>query len=318
MAAVEAHDVFAHVARSMILDYTSHVEKRDFIFPLPPRAVSDNVEPPVGILGAGVSGLYSALILQSLNVSYEIIEASDRTGGRLFTHKFAGGGFYDYFVSINHYYFNHNLPNISDCLQDVGAMRYPLPPRDDEGHYQPGVMQRVGWLFDYIGLQDKLVPYYYKSNKSPGFQYFNGIRVRLGEPSDFDAPALGINQSYIKAGATAIVSDVVGPFAAALYDDLEHRTTTGWEKMVSADAHSTRSYMTFAYKPNASLGIPDETLPTDVVNWLETFDKSTGWYDRGLTETVLEAIAFGQAGGAVIDWKAIEYVFILPPNGVLC
>ena len=292
----------------MISDFTStsRVEKRDFL-PLPPRALTDHVE-PVGILGAGVGGLYTALILQSLNVSCEIIEAADRTGGRLFTHKFADGGFYDYFVSFNYHYFDHIHLTYISLLQDVGAMRYPLPPIGDDGKYQPGVMQRLGWLFDYVGLREKLVPYYYTSNKSPGFQYFNGIRVRIGQQNDFDASALGISQSYIKAGTSAIIGDVVHPFAAALYDDLEDKTTTGWEKMVSADAHSTRSYMTFAYTPNASLGLPEESLSTDVVNWVETFDKSTGWYDRGLTETVLEAIAFGQAGGAVIDWKCIEFV----------
>jgi hypothetical protein len=172
-------------------------------------------------------------------------------------------------------------------------------------------MQRLGWLFNYIGLQDKVIPYYYTSDKSPGFQYFNGIRVRIGTHSDFDAPALGINQSYIAAGTSAIVTDVVNPFAQALYDDLANKTTTGWDKMLSADAHSTRSYMTFQYTPSPSLGIPEQSLSTKVVNWLETFDKSSGWYDRGLTETVLEAIAFGQAGDGVVDWKCIEYVRVL-------
>ena len=196
-------------------------------------------------------------------------------------------------------------------------MRYPLPPLDDKGDYLPGVMQRLGWLFKYIGVQEKLVPYYYASNKSPGFQYYNGIRVRIGDHSDFDAPALGINQSYIAAGTKAIVDDVVNPFAKALFDDLKDHTTTGWDKMLSADAHSTRSYMTFAYTPNASLGIPETSLSTGVVNWLETFDKSTGWYDRGLTETVLEAIAFGQAGG-VVNWTCIEYVCILSSYRAIC
>ena len=190
-------------------------------------------------------------------------------------------------------------------------MRYPLPPLDDKGDYKPGVMQRLGWLFKYLGMQDKLIDYFYSSDKSPGFQYFNGIRVRIGEQSDFDAPALGINQSYITAGTSAIVDDVVNPFAQALFDDLRDKTTTGWEKMMSVDAHSTRSYMTFAYTPNVSLGIPEQSLATGVVNWLETFDKSTGWYDRSFTETVLEAIAFGQAGDAVIDWKCIKYVFYI-------
>ena len=195
-------------------------------------------------------------------------------------------------------------------LQDLGAMRYPLPAVDDNGDYKPGVMQRLGWLFNYIGLQDKLVNYYYTSDKSPGFQYYNGIRVRIGTSSDFDAPALGINNSYIAAGTSAIIDDVVAPFAQAIYNDLSDHTTTGWDKMLSVDDHSTRSYMTFAYIPSESLNLPEQHLSTDVVNWIETFDKSTGWYDRGLTETVLEAIAFGQAGDGVIDWKCIEYVCI--------
>jgi len=55
----------------------------------------------VGILGAGVGGLYTAMMLESLGLKYEIIEASDRTGGRLYTHKFKGEGAkkYDYYVS---------------------------------------------------------------------------------------------------------------------------------------------------------------------------------------------------------------------------
>ena len=195
-------------------------------------------------------------------------------------------------------------------------MRYPLPPLDDNGDYKPGVMQRLGWLFKYLGLQDKIIDYLYTSDKSPGFQYFNGIRVRIGNQSDFNAPALGINQSYIAAGTKAIVADVVKPFAQALFGDLKYNTRTGWDKMLSVHAHSTRSYMTFAYIPSESLGIPQEHLSTRVVNWLETFDKSTGWYDRGFNERVLEAIAYGQTDEGVVDWKCIKYVFILLHTGL--
>jgi hypothetical protein len=188
-------------------------------------------------------------------------------------------------------------------------MRYPLPPLDDKGDYKPGVMQRLGWLFKFLGLQDKVIDYFYTSDKSPGFQYYNGIRVRLGNQSDFDAPALGISQSHIAAGPRAIVADVVNPFVQALYDDVKNNTATGWEKMLSVNAHSTRSYMNFAYTPSGSLDIPEEHISTKVVNWLETFDKSTGWYDRAFTERVLEFIAYGQTGDGV-DWKCIEYVCI--------
>lgn len=51
----------------------------------------------VGIIGAGVGGLYAAMMLQSLDIEYEILEASERVGGRLYTHRFPGKP-HDYFV----------------------------------------------------------------------------------------------------------------------------------------------------------------------------------------------------------------------------
>ena len=37
-------------------------------------------EGPICIVGAGVAGLYAAMILESLDLEYEILEASDRIG----------------------------------------------------------------------------------------------------------------------------------------------------------------------------------------------------------------------------------------------
>ena len=51
---------------------------------------------PVGIIGAGIGGLYAGMILKSLGIPYQILEASGRTGGRFYTHRFSDG---DYFVS---------------------------------------------------------------------------------------------------------------------------------------------------------------------------------------------------------------------------
>lgn len=64
----------------------------------------------VCIVGAGLAGLYTALILDSLedpNISYEILEASPRTGGRVRTHRFS--------TAVHDY-----------C--DTGAMRFPNIP----------------------------------------------------------------------------------------------------------------------------------------------------------------------------------------------
>lgn len=48
----------------------------------------------IGILGAGVAGLYTALMIDSLGpdsgITYQILEANERIGGRLYTHIFKG------------------------------------------------------------------------------------------------------------------------------------------------------------------------------------------------------------------------------------
>lgn len=77
-------------------------------------SLKGNGRPKVGIIGAGAAGLYAAVILDSLNISYEILESSNRIGGRILTHRFdekawnnskpGEPDYYDYFV--RHQYIN--------------------------------------------------------------------------------------------------------------------------------------------------------------------------------------------------------------------
>lgn len=63
----------------------------------------------VGIIGAGAGGLYTALLLDSLGIDYDLLEASNRVGGRIYTHRFnqtawlqstpSNPDYYDYYVS---------------------------------------------------------------------------------------------------------------------------------------------------------------------------------------------------------------------------
>jgi hypothetical protein len=83
-----------------------------------------------------------------------------------------------------------------------------------------------------------------------------------------------------------------------LEDDLEKNVNDGWIKLMKYDSYSARSYMTHVYEPSESFlqshpGFPEAHLPTVVVNWMESLDKTTGWYDRALTTTILEEMAFG-------------------------
>lgn len=81
---------------------------------LPPRPDEKSVAFPsdakVCIVGAGIAGLYSAMILDHLNIPYDILEAAPRPGGRILTH---------YFSTKKHDYY------------DIGAMRFPnVPPME--------------------------------------------------------------------------------------------------------------------------------------------------------------------------------------------
>ncbi|KAF8630481.1 hypothetical protein AX15_002897 [Amanita polypyramis BW_CC] len=249
---------------------------------------------PVGILGAGACGLYTAMILEDLGIPYRILEARRRVGGRLFTYNFPNsfGQPFNYF--------------------DVGAMRFP----------KTLAMNRIFDLFDNpnlntpdIELKKRLNKFYfYGDGADQPFFYYNGVRVRQSDdlPKNIFKASEVLSdrekRAYIQTGAAAIVDDVIKPFATALLDDLEHNTKTGWEKLISVDDYSTRAYMAFKYKPTINT-IPNRTLPTDVVNWCETFDKSSGWYDRAFSETILEAIAFGWSPGTDgkdTDWYLIE------------
>lgn len=65
---------------------------------MPPRELR------VCIVGAGAAGLRIAMFLDYLGVNYDILEASERHGGRVLTHHFS---------TLEHDYY------------DVGAMRFP-------------------------------------------------------------------------------------------------------------------------------------------------------------------------------------------------
>ena len=74
--------------------------------PIPPSAKESAIvpiakdHPKVGIIGAGIGGLYAAMLLQERGIPYEILEASPRLGGRLYTHRM-GDRPNDYYVSLS-------------------------------------------------------------------------------------------------------------------------------------------------------------------------------------------------------------------------
>lgn len=97
-------NIYAHRGRYLLSRY--HDRNRDVpdhkLSKLIPRLHVPPATPdlPVCIIGAGTAGLYTAMILESLKIPYQIVESNskDRVGGRLYTYRFSDGGEYDYFV----------------------------------------------------------------------------------------------------------------------------------------------------------------------------------------------------------------------------
>ena len=192
-------------------------------------------------------------------------------------------------------------------------MRYP----------KTDTMRRLFNLFEYpplnageIQLKAKLIPLH-NASQNALFSY-NGVTVRQdavprGDPFKASEVIQDTDPDpYIAIGGKAIVNDVIAPFATLLLDDLKTPgKTDGWEYLMKYDNYSTRAYMALAYTPSDSLNIPKKPLSTDVINWCETYERSTGTYDCALSERVLDAIASGWQPGPkprVVQWYCIKFV----------
>ena len=99
----------AHTVRAQYsIDKYHDLHKQQGIWDLLPKLNSTDgylgaitEDHPVCIIGAGAAGLFTALMLDSLNIPYVIYEASDRYGGRMFTYNgFRDAAPYDYIVRI--------------------------------------------------------------------------------------------------------------------------------------------------------------------------------------------------------------------------
>jgi hypothetical protein len=145
-----------------------------------PRGAADqlakNLGLHVGVIGAGMAGLYTAMILEDLGIPYEILEADDvdehaERAGRVYTHRF------DMTTAGNYY--------------DVGAMRFPDIP----------IMHRTFDLFlNRLKLQKDrsnepaqgaLIPYHFTGEQTP--LYYNN-KLSVG-PHPTDQDTFNVSQS---------------------------------------------------------------------------------------------------------------------------
>ncbi|KAK2600067.1 hypothetical protein QQS21_005231 [Conoideocrella luteorostrata] len=127
---------------------------------------------PIAIIGAGMSGLMTYLILRQQGFSnITILEADHRLGGRVHTVYLSGGPF-DY------------------SYQEMGAMRIPFDYIDPESktRYKISEMQLVFSLINELNEINKnlsqyridLIPWY--EHDENGLRYFRGFRLPGGLP----------------------------------------------------------------------------------------------------------------------------------------
>ena len=108
MASDEVPNIYAYRGRNLLSAYNElYADVPNCDFPeLGPIFKNQKATPdrPVCIIGAGMAALYTAMILESLKISYHIVDGNtrERIGGRIFTYRFPNGGPYDYYVPKIH------------------------------------------------------------------------------------------------------------------------------------------------------------------------------------------------------------------------
>ncbi|KAG1779144.1 hypothetical protein EV702DRAFT_123981 [Suillus placidus] len=162
------------------------------------------------IIGAGVAGLYIAMILKELGIPFDLVEASDRAGGRFYTHRFSEAP-HDYY--------------------DVGAMRWSEFP----------MMKKALVLFEDLNVP--LIPYYMNGKNTPII--FNNI---LGPPMDLSeydpykfsvANGGTVPDEYVAIGVQKILQQASAPYLQLLKEDFEQ----GFRKLMEVDDYSIREYL---------------------------------------------------------------------------
>ncbi|KXX80598.1 L-amino-acid oxidase [Madurella mycetomatis] len=220
----------------------------------------------IGIVGAGISGLYAAMILEDLdipNLSVEILEANSRVGGRVYTHNFS---------ETTHDYY------------DVGAMRFPDIPS----------MARTFDLFRRTGVPQR--DYYLVGPNTPAL--FNN---RFFVPGVADPYGVSVsNGGNVPDDVADHWSDALNAAFRPYKEALAENWPTGFQKLMEADNLSTREFLM-----NGGPKGDEKKYDFFSVSWMETQNTATGLFDQAFSESVIDSFDFDNPIENV-KWKCIE------------
>jgi hypothetical protein len=293
-----------YLSQTMPPNYVKYLKE-----PLKPD--TENVQNlKVGILGAGMSGLYSALLLDSLDIDFEILEANeDHIGGRVFTYYFSKS--------------EYNEPNTCreyNDYADMGPVRIPSFVTRFVGNNSWSL---VKYLNDNKHRQEIKLAKFIFSNPNT-FYFFNGRKLRFSETQENDAlgfgernnDGAGVPDAYANKNFTTWIDYVQQPFLELMKSN---RNDEAFNFFRSYDDYSVRNFMhsfdaaklcqhilgsldnyEASTDPSTNKRI-DREYPQIVIDWLETLDAGTGQYDQSLVEYIIDAFDFTS-----VDWVTID------------
>jgi len=224
------------------------------------------ITPSVGIVGAGIAGLYAALNLRRAGYRVHIFESTDRIGGRIQTH---------YFNDEENQYF------------EAGAMRIPRSPHHRIVFDLITYLQSSSLTSD---LQVNLIPY--KLTSTGNFVYINQCR-----PKNLDASSTtprSINWALLEETKAQFqdrtAEDLMLEAVSPLLQKLHGNFNDGFDEICREfDQYSFRFYL------GSILG-----WPTDVIDFVETVTSQTNQFSLSVTEIVMEYMDFSTK-----EWSTI-------------
>ncbi|PLB51595.1 hypothetical protein P170DRAFT_320658, partial [Aspergillus steynii IBT 23096] len=215
------------------------------------------------------------MLLDSLYplITYEIVESSDRIGGRAFTYWFPRDAISAWVWG--EYY-------------DVGAMRFP----------DVCLLYLVFRLFRHLDITEDnglLIPYYLQGQNCP--QRYNGISYvpRPDGPKDpfhFSVSNHGlVPDATVNEGTETILDDAFGYYKHQLRRNFEQ----GLHALMRVDQFTTRDYIR-------------QVMNYDFysVQYLETTSSATGRYEQAFTESVLDSFVFDFPDSRPTSWFCIK------------
>ncbi|KAK6352904.1 hypothetical protein TWF696_004902 [Orbilia brochopaga] len=226
----------------------------------------------VGVIGAGICGLYTALLLESIGIEYEILEANPkRLGGRMWTYRF------------NETAWKNSKPGKPEYYDyfELGAMRWPNIDWQKR-LLSPSLNYSLINVINHhpkTAAKDKidLIKYVFTMENNT-FNYNDVFRWRFqgieGDPFKIGISKGGnVPDSLAKQNATKIFGQALMNFTMQFQKSFEE----GWKEVLKYDDMSVRHYLR------------EKRGFTDIeIDWLETANDGTLHFELSLAQIAIE------------------------------